>query len=336
MILGARGAPATAGLPSKERLAQTAPSAGPLPTEASSFNQTLTQLTTSPTEDTPTETEAAAVAEAATEPGTADSEETGVDSPALALPDPALLLAFAPGAPSALPNASGEAAAAALSTSAAVSLQASEEAAAEPVAEAQNAGGAEKDVSLASSETPFSEAAFAAALAGTGADPAVRSRERAETAERVTGPVQAFFREMPDAPGTHEIILTLTPDSLGELKIHVTTTADGEVRAAIIAATPEAKAALETSIEGLRHTLTERGLKLENFSVTLPAPESSSGAAGSQMFLAHGGSGQGQQEAFRPGFAAFRGYRQDDSSVEPVLPLAMNRWSAWDGINLLV
>jgi hypothetical protein len=70
----------------------------------------------------------------------------------------------------------------------------------------------------------------------------------------------------------HEVTLTLTPGNLGELRVRIVAAPDGGVRATILATTPEAKAALEAAQPQLGHTLSERGLRLDSFTVALAAP----------------------------------------------------------------
>jgi flagellar basal-body rod modification protein FlgD len=108
----------------------------------------------------------------------------------------------------------------------------------------------------------------AAAAAAPGAAVEVR------TGAAVVEPVRTLLREMPvTANGNrHEVTLTLTPGNLGELRVRIVAAPDGGVRATILATTPEAKAALEAARPQLGHTLSERGLRLDGFTVALAAP----------------------------------------------------------------
>lgn len=152
-----------------------------------------------------------------------------------------------------------------------------------------------------------------------------RASEGPRMTERVVEPLRTALGEMSAAPGRREVTLTLTPDSLGELRIRVTTTEGGAVRASVVATTPEARAALEAAVEGLRQNLMERGLHLDRFTVTLepradvqaPTPL----PAENPMFFAGDGSREqgASQQAAR---AAYPGYAdealsEDVASVSP-------------------
>ena len=119
--------------------------------------------------------------------------------------------------------------------------------------------------------------------------------------EAVVAPVQSYLRDqmpVPDAAaegGRHRITLRLNPDSLGEVRVRIETAPGGVVRAALIATTPEAQAALEKAGDSLRRTLEERGLRVRELSVRLDASIAATTAAG---FVEPGGaaSGAGQQQ----------------------------------------
>ncbi len=198
----------------------------------------------------------------------------------------------------------------------------------------------------ATDATPPEQTAPAAANGGV-AVTRDKAAERADTAARVVEPVRTLLREMPATPGRQEVTLSLSPDGLGELRIRVSATPDGEVRAAIVATTAEAKASLETAMEGLRHTLAERGLRLEGFTVSLtqaapggageqgdPGGDARQAATGEQTFSGNSGHGPGSQGApFRPSSAPFAGYAGNTESagtdragqrVSPVAPGRVN------------
>lgn len=187
-----------------------------------------------------------------------------------------------------------------------------------PVVEGERATatGTEREDAAASAEAPAEEAAVLPreAISLEIAKPAERPRSDA----RVVEPVREALREMPATPGRHAVTLTLTPDSLGELRVRITTTPDDGVRATILATTPEAKASLEIAVDGLRQTLAERGLRLEGLTVALmqdvPATTAAAnppgGGDGRQAAMEGGQSflgSQGRQEqAFRQTYAAYQ------------------------------
>ena len=133
--------------------------------------------------------------------------------------------------------------------------------------------------------------AGAAGLSASGASTPPPSADA--TAQPVVAPVRTFLHEAAQTPGQHRVTLTLTPGTLGELRVQIETTAGGSVRAAIVATTPEAKAALEMAADSLRQTLEERGLRLQSFAVRLAT---TAGEAGGANGTSGGGAGNPEQQ----------------------------------------
>ena len=112
--------------------------------------------------------------------------------------------------------------------------------------------------------------------------------------------------------GSHEVRMTLRPESLGHLRILLASEERG-LRATIVADNPQAKAAIESSLPQLREILAHHGLRMEQLSVSVGQERFPSrhdpGDAG-----AGGGPRRGREALTQPGPAADEPARQRPSA----------------------
>lgn len=150
---------------------------------------------------------------------------------------------------------------------------------------------------LLDAATPAPAATTMAAVVATsdsGAGP--RLTAPAQTvAAAVVAPVETHLRALLATPGRHATVtLAITPDTLGELRVRITTTEAGGVRAAIVATTPEAQLALNQAGEQLNQALGERGLRLDRLSVVLDPAVATAAAVAPTTALSQAGDNSGR------------------------------------------
>lgn len=103
--------------------------------------------------------------------------------------------------------------------------------------------------------------------------------------------------------GHKELIIRLNPDNLGEVRINLTSHANQELSARLIASTPESHNLLKTQLDSLKNTLESQGITVDRLSVVLAgSPEASTNSnAHQQQHSQQQASQQPQQPTMQQG-----------------------------------
>jgi len=97
--------------------------------------------------------------------------------------------------------------------------------------------------------------------------------------------------------GHKELIIRLNPDNLGEVRVNLTSHANQELSARLIASTPESHNLLKTQLDSLKSTLESQGLTVDRLSVVLAgSPEASANNHSHQQQSSQQQSSQQQQQ----------------------------------------
>jgi len=97
--------------------------------------------------------------------------------------------------------------------------------------------------------------------------------------------------------GHKELIIRLNPDNLGEVRVNLTSHANQELSARLIASTPESHNLLKTQLDSLKSTLESQGITVDRLSVVLAgSPEASTNNHSHQQQSSQQQSSQQQQQ----------------------------------------